>query len=101
VEQRHLERTIEEQEAVLLEGLDPLSDEPEEGDDERLSERMGALLSQRRRITALRNAGVLAGDAAEDLTDEIDSRLALLADRLACEPGEECDVDEQLRSSER
>lgn len=92
VEQRHLERTIEEQEAVLLEGLDPVSEEPLEGDDERLSERMGALLAQRRRIAALHNAGVLAGDAAEDLTDEIDTRLALLADRLACAPGKECDA---------
>ena len=54
VEQRHLERTIEEQENVLLEGLDPESEEPAEGDEERLSERMGALVAQRRRITALR-----------------------------------------------
>jgi CPA1 family monovalent cation:H+ antiporter len=90
VEHRHLERTIEEQEAVLLEGLDPVSEEPPEGDDERLSARMGALLAQRRRITALRNAGVLATAAAEDLVDEIDVRLALLADRLACESGAEC-----------
>lgn len=92
VEQRHLERTIEEQENILLEGLDPLSEEPGEGDEERLSERMGALLAQRRRITALRNAGALTGDAADELTDEIDARLALLADRLVCAPGEECDA---------
>ena len=91
VEQRHLERTIEEQENVLLEGLEPESEEPAEGDEERLSERMGALLAQRRRITALRHAGVLAVDIVEELTDEIDRRLALLAERLACEPPEACD----------
>jgi CPA1 family monovalent cation:H+ antiporter len=101
VEKRHLERTIAEQEAVLLEGLDPVSEEPREGDDERLSERMGALLAQRRRITALRHAGVLAGDAAEGLTGEIDARLALLADRLVCEPGEECEEDGPIRAGDR
>ncbi len=91
VEQRHLERTIEEQENVLLEGIDPESEEPAEGEDERLSERMGALIAQRRRISALQNAGVLAPDSAEEFKDEIDRRLALLADRLVCEPPEECD----------
>jgi monovalent cation:H+ antiporter, CPA1 family len=84
VEQRHVERTIEAQENVLLEGLDPVADEPAEGEDERLSERMGALLAQRRRVNALRNAGVLDHVASDDLTDEIDRRLALLADRLVC-----------------
>jgi CPA1 family monovalent cation:H+ antiporter len=88
MEQRHLERTIEEQEIVLLEGLDPESEEPAEGDEERLSERMAALIAQRRRITALQHAGVLADDTTEELTDEIDRRLALLADRLVCEPPE-------------
>jgi CPA1 family monovalent cation:H+ antiporter len=91
VEQRHLERTIEEQENALLEGLDPESEEPPEGDEERLSERMGALVAQRRRIAALRHAGVLEEDTAEELMDEIDRRLALLADRLVCEPPESCD----------
>ena len=91
VEQRHLERTIEEQENVLLEGLDPESEEPAEGDEERLSERMAALIAQRRRITALQHAGVLADDTSEEIRDEIDRRLALLADRLVCEPPEACD----------
>lgn len=88
VEGEHLERTIEEQEAVLLEGLDPESEEPAEGDEDRLSARIGALVAQRRRVTALRNAGVLTEGPADDLTDEIDRRLALLADRLVCEPPE-------------
>jgi CPA1 family monovalent cation:H+ antiporter len=91
VERRHLERTIEAQETVLLDGLDPESEEPAEGDEERLSERMGALVAQRRRVTALRHAGALDDDTAEDLTDEIDRRLALLADRLVCEPPGPCD----------
>jgi monovalent cation:H+ antiporter, CPA1 family len=90
VEQRHVERTIEEQENVLLEGLDPVADEPAEGEDERLSERMGALLAQRRRVSALRNAGVLDDAASDDLMEEIDRRLALLADRLVCDRGGEC-----------
>ena len=91
IERRHLERTIEEQENVLLDGLEPESEEPAEGDEERLSERMGGLVAQRRRITALRHAGVLADDDAEEITDEIDRRLALLADRLVCEPPDACD----------
>ena len=33
---------------MLLEGLDPEFEEPAEGDEERLSERMGALIAQRR-----------------------------------------------------
>jgi monovalent cation:H+ antiporter, CPA1 family len=85
VEREHLERTIEEQEAVLLEGLDPEADEPAEGDEDHLSERIGALVAQRRRIAALGAAGVLAGDAAGELVGEIDRRLALLAERLARE----------------
>jgi CPA1 family monovalent cation:H+ antiporter len=94
VEQRHVERTIEEQENLLLEGLDPVADEPTEGEDERLSERMGALLAQRRRVGALRNAGVLDETTSDDLTDEIDRRLALLADRLVCEREGVCEGDE-------
>jgi monovalent cation:H+ antiporter, CPA1 family len=91
VEQRHLERTIEAQENVVLEGLDPLSEEPPEGDEERLSERMGTLLAERRRVTALRHAGVLDEATADELTDEIDGRLAVLADRLVCERGGPCE----------
>ena len=88
-ERDHLERTIEEQEGMLLEGMAPLSDEPAEGEEERLTERLGALLAQRRRIEALRHAGALAGATAGELVDEVDRRIALLGERLACERGEE------------
>ena len=88
-ERDHLERTIEEQEGLLLEEMAPLSDEPAEGEEERLTERLGALLAQRRRIEALRHAGALAGATAGELVDEVDRRIALLGERLACERGEE------------
>ncbi len=84
-ERRHLERPIEEQEAVLLEGMDPVADEPAEGEEEKLADRIGALVAQRRRVRALRGAGVLAAAAADDLLDEIDRRIEVLGDRLACE----------------
>jgi Na+:H+ antiporter len=84
-ELRHLERTIEEQESLLLDGMAPVADEPAEGDEERLAERIGALVAQRRRIEALRHAGALAGPAADELVDEVDQRIALLGERLACE----------------
>ena len=84
-EREHLEHTIDEAETRLLEGLAPLADEPAEGDEERLAERLGALLAQRRRIVALRHAGALEGSAADDLVDEVDRRIALLGERLACE----------------
>ncbi len=84
-EREHLERTIDEAETTLLEGLAPLSDEPAEGEEERIAERLGALLAQRRRIVALRHAGALEGPAADDLVDEVDRRIALLGERLACE----------------
>ncbi|HEY5168700.1 MAG TPA: sodium:proton antiporter, partial [Thermoleophilia bacterium] len=42
-EREHLEHTIDEAETRLLEGLAPLADEPAEGDEERLAERLGAL----------------------------------------------------------
>ena len=42
-EREHLERTIDEAETTLLEGLAPLADEPAEGEEERLAERLGAL----------------------------------------------------------
>jgi hypothetical protein len=88
-ERADLERTIEEQEGLLLEEMTPLSAEPAEGEEERLTERLGALLAQRRRIEALRHAGALAGVTADVLVDEVDRRLALLGERLACERGEE------------
>ena len=88
-ERVHLERTIEEQEAVLLEGLDPVSDEPAKGEEARLAERIGALVAQRRRISALRLAGALSEASAEGLVDEIDRRIALLGERLARERSDE------------
>jgi len=88
-ERADLERTIEEQEGLLLDGMAPLSDEPAEGEEERIAERLGALLAQRRRIEALRHAGALAAATAGELVDEVDRRIALLGERLACERGEE------------
>jgi len=87
VEREHLTRTIEEHEAILLEGLDPESEEPAEGGEDRLAMHIGTLVAQRRRIEALRLAGALAPALAEELVDEIDKRVALLAERLACERG--------------
>jgi CPA1 family monovalent cation:H+ antiporter len=84
-ERQHLERTIEDAESRLLEGLTPVTEEPPEGEDERLAERIGALVAQRRRVEALRHAGALADDAARELVDEVDRRIALLGERLACE----------------
>ena len=87
-EREHLTRTIEEHEAILLVGLDPASEEPAEGDEDRLAARIGTLVTQRRRVEALRLAGALARPLAEELVEEIDARLALLAERLACARGE-------------
>jgi CPA1 family monovalent cation:H+ antiporter len=86
---RHLEGPVGQQEALLLEGLVPVSDEPGEDEPARLSERLGVLLAQRRRIEALRRSGVVAEQAAADLLHETDARIALLGERLACarEPG--------------
>ena len=77
---------------MLLEGIDPESEEPAEGEDERLSERIGALIAQRRRIRRCSTPACWRPDTAEEFTDEIDRRLALLADRLVCEPPEACDA---------
>jgi CPA1 family monovalent cation:H+ antiporter len=88
-ERRHLERPVGQQEALLLDGLGPLEDEPGEGEQGRLSERIGALLAHRKRIEALRRAGVVAEAAAAGLLEETDGRIALLGERLACarDPG--------------
>ena len=88
-ERRHLEGTVSGQEARLLEGLVPLADEPDLDEPERLGTRVGELLAQRRRIDALRRAGVLEDSAAAGLLRETDERLALLGERLACarDPG--------------
>ena len=81
-QRRHLERTIEEQEGLLLEEMRPLVDEPAEGDQEHLAERIGALVDQRRRIDVLRHGGALARSTADELTAEVDQRVALLGERL-------------------
>jgi monovalent cation:H+ antiporter, CPA1 family len=88
-----LARSIEDQEAVLLEGIGPLDDEPPEGEQERLTARLGALLAQRRRIEALRHAEVIDPGTAAELVDEIDRRVRLLGDRLACARDEDCEPD--------
>ena len=87
-EGEHLERTIEEQEGLLLEGMAPVSEEPAEGEEEQLAARLAALFAQRRRIEALRHAGALASASADELVDEVDRRIALLGERLACERGD-------------
>src|SRR5665647_715682 len=56
-ERQHLGVTIEEQEEALLEGIDPVDDEPPAGEDDRLADRIAELLVQRTRIEALRQAG--------------------------------------------
>jgi len=84
-EREHLTRTIEEHEAILLEGFDPQLEEPAEGDEDGLAARIGALVAQRRRIEALRLAGAIAQPLAEELVEEIDARLPLLVERLAGE----------------
>ena len=86
----HLARTLEAQEAILLEGIGPLDEEPLQGEQERLAARLGALLAQRRRVGALRTAGVIQPAAAQELLQDIDARVALLGDRLACERDEQC-----------
>jgi monovalent cation:H+ antiporter, CPA1 family len=87
VEREHLARTIEEHEAILLEGLDVESEEPTQGDEDGLAVRIGTLVAQRRRIEALRLAGAIAQPVAAELVEEIDTRLPLLVDRLASEHG--------------
>ncbi len=90
-ERAELAGTIEAQEAVLLEGLEPIDEEPLEGEEARLAARLGALLAQRRRIDALRSADVIEPATAQSLRAEIDRRIELLAERLACErEPEEC-----------
>lgn len=84
----HLSVTIEEQEEVLLEGIDAVDDEPPAGEDDRLAERIAELLAQRTRIEALSQAGAVDEAMTAALLDELDERVALLAERLASEPPE-------------
>jgi monovalent cation:H+ antiporter, CPA1 family len=88
-EREHLARTIEEHEAILLEGLDPEAVEPADGDADDLAAHIGALVAQRRRIEALRLAGAIARPVAEELVGEIDDRLPPLVERLAGERGDD------------
>jgi hypothetical protein len=66
----------------VLEGLPPLADEPEDGQDEKLVERIGELVAQRRSLDALRHGGAVTDAAAAPLAADIDERIALLAARL-------------------
>lgn len=87
-ERQHLGATIEEQEEALLEGIDPVDDEPPAGEDDRLADRIAELLVQRTRIEALRQAGAVDEAVTAALLDELDERIALLGERLAGEsPG--------------
>ena len=84
-ERRHLERTIDEQENALLDGMAPLEEEPVAGDEERLAERIGVLAAQRPRLEALRHAGAVDDAVTAALLEELDNRIALLARRLVGE----------------
>jgi len=85
-EREHVGATIEAQEDVLLEGLDPLDEEPPAGADDRLADRIAELLVQRARVEALRLAGAVDEVVTAALLDELDVRIALLGERLAGEP---------------
>jgi CPA1 family monovalent cation:H+ antiporter len=85
-EREHLGAAIEAQEQALLEGLDPLDDEPPIGADDRLADRIEELLMQRVRVEALRRAGAVDEVITATLLDELDVRIALLGERLAGEP---------------
>jgi CPA1 family monovalent cation:H+ antiporter len=82
VERRHLESVIDAGETSVLEGLPPLEEEPGRGEDDRLVERIGVLVAQRRRVGALRRAGAVSERASLDLLGEVDGRIALLGARL-------------------
>ncbi len=82
VERRHVERAIDAGEGSVLEALPPLEEEPEEGGDERLVERIGELVAQRRSLQALRVGGAVTAAAAAPLAEDIESRIAVLAGRL-------------------
>jgi CPA1 family monovalent cation:H+ antiporter len=82
-EREHLGVTVEDQEEAVLQGIDPIADEPQSGDHERLAERIEALIAQRARIEALRVAGAVDEAEAEALLHELDERVALLGERLA------------------
>jgi CPA1 family monovalent cation:H+ antiporter len=82
VRRRDLEQVLDAGESSVLEGLPPLADEPEDGQDEKLVERIGELVAQRRSLDALRHGGAVTDAAAAPLAADIDERIALLAARL-------------------
>ena len=82
VQRRDLERVIDAGENSVFEGLPPLSDEPVRGQDDHLIERIGQLVAQRRRVDALRHGRAVSDAAADELTTDIDQRIAALAERL-------------------
>ena len=59
VRRRDLEQVLDAGESSVLEGLPPLADEPEDGRDEELVERIGELVAQRRSLDALRHGGAV------------------------------------------
>ena len=66
----------------MLEGLPPLADEPGGGEEDRLVERIGELVAQRRRVDALRHGGALTSGAAADLEARSTGGSPPLAERL-------------------
>jgi CPA1 family monovalent cation:H+ antiporter len=82
VRRRDLEEVLDAGESSVLEGLPPLADEPGEGQDDLLVERIGELVAQRRSLEALRHGGAVTDAAAAPMAADIDERIALLAARL-------------------
>jgi len=82
VRRRDLETVLDAGESSVLEGLPPLADEPADGEGDRLVERIGDLVAQRRSLDALRSGGAVTDAAAAPLAADIDARIALLAARL-------------------
>jgi monovalent cation:H+ antiporter, CPA1 family len=86
VRRRDLEQVLDAGESSVLAGLPPLADEPEDGEDDRLVERIGELVAQRRSLDALRHGGAVTEAAAAPLAADIDERIAVLAERLSHGP---------------
>ncbi len=82
-----LEHAIDAGESDLLKGLPPLDDEPAAGDDDRLGERIGERVAQRRQLHALRRGRAVTAAAAAPVLAGIDGRMAVLAARLGEKPG--------------
>jgi monovalent cation:H+ antiporter, CPA1 family len=89
VRRRDLERVLDAGETSVLEPLPGLADEPPADEHERLVERIGELVAQRRRLDALREAGAVTEHAAEQLGRTLDERIAMLGERLVERSGQE------------